>query len=368
MCNYLNIIDKELCTGCGTCAIVCPFNAINMVEDEYGFIYPELDKKLCKNCGLCKKKCHILNAKFNKKQKKCYAVMANDDIRMESSSGGIFTVVANYILDNNGYVCGAAFDENWNVIHKIVNNKEELKSLQKSKYVQSDLKNTFPEIEKLLKDNKQVLFVGTPCQVASLNTYLDKKIYKNLITMDLVCHGTPNNKTWHKFLRDNIDEEIINIKFRDKQENGWDPYLGTINTSVYTKNDLKVFKTYMQAYCSSMSTRDACPNCKYTKVERVSDITVCDFWYISKYYEGLDDKKGTSFLMMNTTKGKEVLKNLRKRFKLFKRTKIDIYDYSYYNNHHMARNAIAHKHKPFFLNDLKNGRIGRITIEKWEDK
>lgn len=365
MSNYLNIIEKDKCTGCGACKQVCPFGAITMLEDVDGYVFPVLDEAKCTNCGLCKKTCHILNAKFNKAQKACYAVMANDKIRMSSSSGGIFSVVAEYVLRHKGYVCGAVFNKDWNVEHIIIDDIKDLDKLRRSKYVQSDLKDTFKEIKKLLKNGKFLLFVGTPCQVAALNCFLNKD-YNNLITMDLVCHGTPNAKIWQKFLSDNVNkDEIIDIKFRDKKENGWDPYLGTINTSIYTRNANNVFKTYMQAYCTSLSTRSACCNCNYTKVERCADITVCDFWYISKYEKGLDDKKGTSFLMMNTSKAQKLFKNLKKEFKLFKKMDIDIYDYSYYNNHHMARRAIEHKHKPFFLKDLREGKNFNDVVARW---
>lgn len=172
MNNLLNITEEKICTGCGACQNKCPNNAISMKEDEEGFLFPNIDKTKCTNCGLCEKTCPILNPKFNKKSNTCYVTMANDDIRMKSASGGAFSVIANYVLENNGYVAGAAYDEDWNVHHIIIDNKEDLDKLRRSKYVQSKTEDIYIQVKNLLEKGKMVLFSGTPCQVAGLYGFL----------------------------------------------------------------------------------------------------------------------------------------------------------------------------------------------------
>ena len=185
MNNSINILNRNECTGCSVCYMVCPHNAIEIIETKEGFHYPIINDKKCTNCGICVKKCHALNDNFKRDFKQeIYDVRASDEIRMKSSSGGMFTIVADYVLENNGYVCGASFTDDWlGVEHIVINNKKDLDKLRGSKYIESNLGNTFVEIKKLLNENKQVLFSGCPCQVSALYSYLGKD-YDNLITID----------------------------------------------------------------------------------------------------------------------------------------------------------------------------------------
>ena len=203
-----HVADTDCC-GCGSCANACPKMAVSMKENHEGFFTPYVNENLCIGCGLCLKACTILNDKRpNAKEPECYAAQASDDIRAVSSSGGVFTPLAEKILERGGVVCGAAFKEDWTVHHIIVDNKEGLAKLRGSKYVQSDTEDCFKRIKALLKEDRWVLFSGTPCQVAGLYTYLGKE-YDTLVTVDIFCHGAPSPGVWKRYLRENYEPDSI---------------------------------------------------------------------------------------------------------------------------------------------------------------
>ncbi len=179
------VLEKNKCCGCSACKSICPRSAISMVEGYDGFLYPEIDQSKCIDCGLCKKTCPVINKSSNKSINECYVGFAKDeDIRLKSSSGGIFTLAANYVLDNNGIVIGAAFDKNNKLNHIAITNKKGLEKLRGSKYLQSNLNEIFSFVKDNLKNNK-ILFVGTPCQVAGLRSYI-KNDYNNLVCVDVI--------------------------------------------------------------------------------------------------------------------------------------------------------------------------------------
>ena len=358
MIKYLDIVDKNICSGCGACSKSCPFDAIAIKEDEYGFIFPFVDEEKCTQCGLCRKTCPVNNVKFHKKPEKCYAAMADDKIRAISSSGGIFTVIAEHILQNGGLVCGAAFDSNWNVHHIIIDKKEDLGKLRSSKYVQSNLEDTYIEAKKYLDAGKLLLFSGTPCQIAGLYGFL-KKDYDNLLTIDLICHGAPNSKLWQKCLADicNVNE-IADINFRDKSAFGW----VCANVNITLNNGTKVSKkSYMNAFSYNLMNRESCTNCKYKTYERCADITLGDFWGISNFNPALNDKKGTSIVLLNTHKAKTFL-NLGKileQLPLFT-------EFEYKNITNSVSKDFAHFHRNYFLKEIFNGNKSfDETVKRW---
>ena len=204
----ISVFDiKEDCCGCTACQHICPTKAIEMKPDEEGFLYPEINQELCNDCGLCRKVCAFQNGydiSDNFATPKVYAVKnKHEDVRMASSSGGIFSAISDHILDSDGLVSGVAFDENMNAAHKIAATKEERDEFRGSKYVQSELNHVYSEIKSLLKQNKTVLFTGTPCQNAGLKYFLDLARVKteNLILCDIVCHGTPSPLLWKEHIR-----------------------------------------------------------------------------------------------------------------------------------------------------------------------
>ena len=215
------VSDFSNCTGCAACVDICPQHAIKMLLNQEGFLYPKIDEKRCNLCGLCFTRCPSANPTYvNEQTPCCIAAMAPQ--RANSSSGGAFTVLAEETLRQGGYVCGAAWTDNLEVKHIIISKKEDLYKLQKSKYIQSTVSDIYPQIKKLLAQNKKVFFTGTPCQVAGLNAYLNNK-YDNLLTADLICHGVPSPKVFKQYLHElplRSNENIQSFDFRDKKE-GW---------------------------------------------------------------------------------------------------------------------------------------------------
>ena len=338
------------CIGCFSCYNKCPANAIEFVN-KGGFSYPIIDKKKCINCGLCVKVCPAIKYhSFNNSKPTSYAVKASDEIRKVSSSGGVFTLLAEYILDKGGYVCGAAFKEDWNVHHIIVDNKEDLTKLRGSKYVQSSIGSCYIKIKQLLENNKYVLFSGTPCQVAGLNNFLDKE-YEKLITVDIFCHGAPSPEIWQNYLKTKFGiENICNINFRDKSKIGWSCSHCTITLK---DNQEVVCNEYTQLFHKSLILRDSCSYCKYSKYPRPADISLGDFWGIKDYAPEMDDSMGTSIVLINSSNGE-------KFFDEVKNENIDIKEIELkqnYNNGHLIFGLGFPKERKKFLkryfNDIK---------------
>lgn len=217
-------VDKEQCTGCGACYNICPTQAIRMKADSEGFLFPAIDEALCVNCGKCLNHCPVHTPQYdNSASPECYAVLAEDTIRSVSSSGGIFTLLAEWIIDQGGAVCGAAYTpDQYNVEHIIVTSREELGLLRGSKYVQSNTGNIYQEVKKYLNSDRPVLFTGTPCQVAAIHKLFGKS--NNLYTLDLVCHGVPSPEVYKAFIQEQeqkFGSKAVRVCFRDKSTTNW---------------------------------------------------------------------------------------------------------------------------------------------------
>ncbi len=346
-------LDAKDCCSCGACYNKCPVGAITMQENEEGFLVPVIDKNKCTNCGLCVKVCPSLNVQYNNTDKpECYAAMADDEIRMKSSSGGIFTLLAEDILDKGGYVCGAAFDDNWNVHHIIVDNKNDLEKLRGSKYVQSDTEDCYKKIKKLLDEDKYVLFSGCPCQVAGLYSFLGKN-YEKLYTVDILCHGSPSRGVWKKYLNENFNKnEIKRINFRDKNKIGWSCSHCTISTK---NGDDIVTDDFTKLFHASINLRESCYDCKYSKKPRPADITLGDFWGISEYKKDLNDDKGLSFVLTNNAKGKFLFDN---NLKKVKKWAINLQEN--YNNGHQKFGLKMHPKRQKFFRLVKKYKYSQI--------
>lgn len=275
------ICDMDLCTGCTACFSSCAYDAITMIENSDGFMYPSIDPNKCTKCNICKIKCPANNVIFhNKSLPECYAVMASDELRYNSSSGAVFPVLAEYVIANNGLVCGAAFDRKMNLEHCIVDNVLDLEGLKGSKYLQSGLGNIFREIKVHLEKDRLVMFTGTPCQNAGLVNFLGKE-YDNLILVDFICHGVPSQLVFKKYLEDlDITDDIVDINFRDKRD-GWN--IGHFIRTIITKNDVKYSvkdeeDDFIIAFMGNISLRKCCHNCNFCKITRIADFTMGDFW------------------------------------------------------------------------------------------
>lgn len=301
------IIEKSLCTGCTACVNACPKNAIEMKFSKEGFKYPVIDNDKCIDCRLCKKTCPVLNTQNNKSINKCFVGYAKEnDVKKNASSGGIFPLVANYVLNNNGIVIGAAFTEYNKLEHIAIEKKEELYKLKGSKYLQSDLGDIFKFIKEKLNE-KKILFVGVPCQVAGLKAFL-KKDYDNLICIDLICHGVPSPKLFKKYvneLEEKHNSKLLNYNFRDKST-GWDNYS---NTAIFENSEMKEShekNKYMKLFLSDVALRESCFNCKFKLHNKYSDCTLGDFWGVNNYYPEMYNKKGVSAIVVNTEKGRQI--------------------------------------------------------------
>ena len=300
----INIVQSEICTGCGTCAQICPVKAISMKENKEGFLFPAIDDEICIDCGLCAQSCPMLNLPTysQKEEPKAFAAWADIEMRAKGSSGGIFACLSEYIIDHGGVVFGAAFESGCRKLkHVAITKKEDLYKIYKSKYIQSEIGLAYIQAKEFLEKDMLVLFSGTPCQIDGLKSFL-KKEYNNLYTVDILCHGVPSPKAFNCFL-DEISKgkEIEHVDFRDKKY-GW----GTlINISLTNHENVYEYYNgnYFRAFLNGLSMRESCFNCKYSHPQRVGDITLGDFWGIASFDKSLDDKKGTSLVLCNSIKG-----------------------------------------------------------------
>lgn len=305
------ICNTKECTGCYGCKNICPKNCIKM-EYQDGFWYPKIRTNDCIDCNLCHKVCPINNFEALKTYKlKSYAAYSKDDsIRNSSSSGGLFTSLASIILENNGVIFGAAYDNNFDVVHTEVQNIEELYKLRGSKYVQSKIGFVYKNAKKHLDEGRLVYFSGTACQIDGLKSYLMKD-YNNLICQDLICHGVPSPLVWQKYLKEIKKTNKVNeINFRDKSD-GWYNYSLKIvgDNLLYqskSKDDL-----YLRGFSQNIYLRPSCYNCKYKTIERNADITLADFWGIENEVPEMFDDKGTSFVIIHSDKGQKLFDSIK---------------------------------------------------------
>ncbi len=319
------LCEEKLCTGCGACENRCAFGAVTLKEDKEGFLVPSIEKGLCRECGLCEKACPILRDPVFPKltEPGVYACWSHDqEIRDQSSSGGVFSLMAREVLEEGGVVFGAAFDKAFGVHHIYIDRYEEIDSLRRSKYVQSKTGRSYKEAESFLKAGRKVLYVGTPCQVAGLMGYLGKP-YETLTTCNFVCYGVPSPKVWRNYLSYRTsNKKLKNLSFRDKKHSGWKQYTLRMDyedgTSYIKKaND----DAYFIGFGRSLFSRLACFDCRFRFSNTKADITLADFWGI-EHLEGIEIKedRGVSLVLTNTPRGEEWIKGLSEKMFTQKRT------------------------------------------------
>lgn len=314
----IQITNPSDCCGCTACVSICPHNAIKMKPDALGFLYPHVDTSNCINCGLCEKTCAFTmsyDRSLNLKEPLAFAVRHKDIHEVETSrSGAAFIAFSDYILEKGGIIYGAGYIDHFRVVHKRATSKIERDEFKGSKYVQSDLTSIFKQVKQDLKNGLIVMFSGTPCQTAGLNSFVGKKLRENLFLVDIVCHGVPGPYIWRdylSFLEKKYKSRIIQVNFRNKIKFGWSAHYET-----YTFNKgVEIDKhSYTYLFYKHIMLRKSCEKCPYTNLQRPSDITLADFWGWEKTNPNLNkDNKGISLLFLNTQKGKDLFNLIENR-------------------------------------------------------
>lgn len=307
--NTIRQVAPDACTGCSACASICPESCIVMLPDVEGFLHPQIDAEKCSNCGLCLRTCPVLKAIDPREPLAVYAAVNKDDaVRERSSSGGVFWELGKMVIEEGGVVCGAGWSEDLRVIHKVVDDLEGLKDLQGSKYVQSEIGETYKLVQTHLISGRQVLFSGTPCQVAGLRSFLGKE-YDNLICVDLICHAVPSPGVFNKYkqeLEQTYGSAPKRISFRHKNY-GWKRF----SMSIIFENNIEYLQPldkdpFLRGFLNELYNRPCCHECCFRELRSGSDITLADYWNVHNLFPELDDDRGTSVILVNNVKGNEI--------------------------------------------------------------
>ena len=318
----ITVTEKSKCSGCYACYNACPKGCIQMIADEEGFWYPQVNTENCIGCGVCEKVCPIIH-KWQPDEssftKTFAALNKNEEIRLQSSSGGIFTLIAESILEQGGVVFGAAFSDDFRSVHHIyVDKKSALEKLRGSKYVQSNIGDTYQQAKRFLDDGRKVLFTGTPCQIGGLYSFL-RKPYENLYTQDIICHGVPSPLVWEKYVeeRENKAESKTQRMFFRHKKYGWKTFAVLFEFS----NNKKYLKDlqedpFMRAFLSNACLRPSCHACSFKSIERQADITLADFWGVQSVMPDMDDDKGTSVILIHSKKGQSLIDSIHDLIKI----------------------------------------------------
>jgi len=360
------VLCKNKCTGCSACMSICPKKAIEMTYDNEGFLFPKIDKSKCISCGLCKKVCPVINVKNNLSRNECYVAYSktNNYKKERTSSGGIFPLIARFVLEENGIVIGAAFDKDNKLKHIAIEKVNDLNKLIGSKYIQSDLNNIFNYI----KDNivsRKILFVGTPCQVGGLKSFL-RKDCDNLFTIDLVCHGVPSPKLFAKYveyLEKTYEDKLINYNFRDKST-GWDTYSNLATFKTKEIKELANNNYYMKLFLSDVALRNSCYNCNFKLGNKYSDLTLGDFWGVQNNHKDMYNKNGVSAIIINSEKGKVIFDFIKNKMEYKECSLDDILK----GNPCLKFSSKKHKNRDKFFNELDNIDFDKLNKKYYSKK
>lgn len=362
----IQITKKNDCTGCHACIAICPAKCIAMERDSEGFIYPRVDGVKCINCGLCEQVCPVIAPLVSTPypQQQAYVAINQDEaIRLASSSGGVFTLLAKWIIERGGIVFGAAFNESFEVVHIGVESVSDLDALRGSKYVQSRIGDCYLQAKEQLEAGRLVLFTGTPCQIAGLKAFLQKD-HDNLYCQDIICHGVPSPMVWADYVdfrQKNLSAPVRRIAFRRKDD-GWKRYsvaFATHRATEYRKTLDQDF--FMRGFLANLYLRPSCYDCHFKTLNRDCDITLADFWGIQKVLPEMDDDKGTSLVWINSAKGKNLWEAISKELKT---QEVSLQEAVSYNSAAVKSCLLPEKRDAFF-NAYKTedfeGLINRLT-------
>lgn len=357
-------LSLQLCTGCAACAAACSCRAITLRENHEGFLYPSINEKTCIRCGLCNHVCPLNQQHVPRLPRRVLAVKANDDeILKRSSSGGVFSLLAKWIIRSGGIVVGACFDsKTWTVRHLVAESEADIELLCGSKYVQSDFQTVYPKIQAALISGREVLVSGTPCQIAGVRSYLGHVLRPEqydgrLILVDFACHAIPSPKAWKCYL-DSLGvprAKIKSISFRDK-DRGWKGYCLKIQddaSCVVVENPRE--NVYFRGFLHELFNRSSCRDCRFRSQRSGSDLTLADYWMPSGSIADLDDDKGLSLVLLNTQQGEDLFKAISDQCK----TCASNYEDAVRVNPALVRSFGVHPKRAVFFK-----RIGRENFSK----
>lgn len=309
------------CTGCRACEKVCAFQAITMTKNEEGFLYPKIDGLKCTDCGMCRNTCPAQKDVEHRQPLEIFAAVHKDEcVLLDSSSGGVFTALADIVFSKGGVVVGCVLDKDFRAKQVIINSHQFLQECRGSKYVQSDTCDTYSEVKRLLDAGVYVLYTGTPCQIAGLKKYLNQD-YDNLLTGDFVCHGVPSPELFVKhitWLEKKNHHKIMRYRFRSKvgpYQFGWYYYYYFTN-AVKVIGGSAVLDPYYIAFLNAKTYRECCYHCPYAEEKRISDFTFADYWSIEKYHPKMDTNNGASILLFNTEKALKYQREVNEKMHL----------------------------------------------------
>ncbi|MBR2436329.1 MAG: Coenzyme F420 hydrogenase/dehydrogenase, beta subunit C-terminal domain [Alistipes sp.] len=354
----INIINKHNCCGCSACVQICPKQCISMSADNEGFLYPQVSSSICIDCGLCEKVCPVINQNEPREPLAVYAAKnTNEEIRLKSSSGGVFTLLAEKVIAEGGVVFGVRFNKNWEVIHDYTETVEELEAFRGSKYVQSVIGDNYIKTKQFLNNGRKVLFSGTPCQIAGLKKFL-RKDYENLLTVEVVCHGVPSPMVWRDYLdykrakraagKNTVSSSlnelpvITGISFRDKT-NGWKKYgfkicyaaskaaENSVSKSANIANcEITPFNedTFMKGFLKNLYLRPSCYHCAARLGKSGADISIADYWGVQIVHPEIDDNKGVGAILINSDNGLNHYNNINKSLDCIQTKFTDIVRYN----------------------------------------
>lgn len=369
--------SKECC-GCTACMQICPRDYIRLDIDSEGFVYPAINKDLCVDCGLCVTVCPVIKQGNKQLPLKAFAVKnGNEEIRMNSSSGGIFTMFSEYVLLEKGVVFGAKFDEKWNVVHDFAETMEGVSAFRGSKYIQSHINWAFRQARDFLNEGRTVLFSGTPCQVAGLKLFLGRN-YENLLTIDFVCHGVSSPKVWNRYISEvtrnlltdkNVTENVIasahieTINFRNKVL-GWSNF-SLFMKIAYSDEDSKELlfcesvkeNIFMRGFLTNLFLRPSCHKCPSKAFKSSSDVTLADYWGIQRLLPDFNDDKGVSLVMINSEKGSNIFDSLKNK----QVAEISYFDSKQYNPF-VERSARPHPNRKRFFSKIDHHNQSVISL------
>ena len=305
----ITICKADLCCGCSLCADVCPCGAIDIVPDEYGFARPRIDAEKCVECGACRDKCPVNGSRENDMTEVFAAFAKDESIRKNSSSGGIFRLLADKIISEGGAVAAVGYDDSFRAVYKIAEKSEELDEMMGSKYTEAHANGVYNKVKMLLDGGRRVLFVGTPCRAAALKSFVGEN--ENLLTVDFICHGVPSPVLYEKFLSENFGKDIKHVSFRDKTH-GWQEFSMRVDEEgkkPYINSQYK--DPYLRVFLGNSALREPCYDCRFKADHYASDITLGDFWGISSCIPSMNDDKGTSAVVVRTEKGSSAFDEIK---------------------------------------------------------